>query len=115
MGARDLRRLIAILAASILLAASGESYGSGPGEQTCTSETSPVTETQPFRTSPPTYPRSPSGHVGSLLFPGQRGSPGQLRRLRRGEVETREPSFGGESPAPEVSDPIEPVNRGSST
>ena len=113
MGARDLRRLIAILAAGILLAASGESYGSGPREQTCTSETSPVTENAAVQDIP--------ADVSPLSFPDTTelsSSPDHAAAqdntaVSAGEdVETREPSFGGESPAPEVSDPIEPVNRG---
>jgi len=70
MGARDLRRIIAILAAAILLAASAESCGAGPGEQPGTSETSPVADNAAVQEHPRRRLPAPlPGHGGPLLFP----------------------------------------------
>lgn len=84
MGARDLRRSIAILAAAILLAASGESYGAGPGEQPGTSEPSPVADNADLSSSPDNAAAQDNTANAST---GE-------------EVEIREPSFGGGSPPP---------------
>jgi len=111
MGARDPRRMIAILAAAILLAASGESCGAG--EQPATSETSPVADNAAVQDIP--------ADVSPLFFPDRAdlsSSPDNAAAQDKTaasageEAEIREPSFGGESSAPEISDPIEPVNRG---
>jgi len=94
MGARDLRRIIAILAAAILLAASAESCGAGPGEQPGTSETSPVADNAAVQDIP--------ADVSPLPFPGTAdlsSSPdnaaAQDHTAAGEEVEIREPSFGG--------------------
>jgi len=105
--------MIAILAAAILLAASGESCGAGPGEQPATSETSPAADNAavqdiPADVSPLPFPDKAdlsSSPDNAAAQDNTAASPGE-------EPEIREPSFGGDSPAPEVSDPIEPVNRG---
>jgi len=114
MGARDLRRSIAILAAAILLTASGESCGAVPGEPPGAAETSPVEDNAAVQDIP--------ADVSPLFFPDTAdlsSSPDNAAAQDNNtaasageEAEIREPSFGGEAPAPEVSDPIEPVNRG---
>ena len=130
MGARDLRRSIAILAAAILLAAPGESCGAGPGEQPGAAETSPVADNAavqdiPADVSPLPFPdasdltSSPDNAAtqdntaaSPAPLPGGADDRVPADASAGEEVESREPSFGGEPPAPEVSDPIEPVNRG---
>jgi len=114
MGARDLRRSIAILAAAILLAASGESYGAGPGEQPGTSEPSPVADNAAVQDIPADVSPLPFPDKADLSSsPDNAAAQDNTADTSAGEeVEIREPSFGGGSPAPEVSDPIEPVNRG---
>jgi len=113
MGARDLRRSIAFLAAAILLAASGESYGAGPGEQPGTSETSPVADNAAVQDIPADISPLPFPDTADLSSsPDNTAAQDNTAASAGEEAEIREPSFGGESPAPEVSDPIEPVNRG---
>ncbi|MGZ9138136.1 MAG: hypothetical protein ACXW4K_11870, partial [Candidatus Deferrimicrobiaceae bacterium] len=130
MGARDLRRSIAILAAAVLLAAPGESYGDGPGERPGPSEASPVADNAavqdiPADDSPLPFPdtadlsSSPDNAAAQdntaaspAPLPGGADDRAPADASAVEEAEIREPSFGGESPAPEVSDPIEPVNRG---
>lgn len=111
MGVRDLRRSIAILAAGILLAASGESLGAEPGEQPCTSETSPVADNTAAQDIPADVSPLPFPDTADLSSSPD-NTAAQDNTAAGEDVEIREPSFGGESPAPEVSDPIEPVNRG---
>jgi len=111
MGARDLRCSIAILAAAILLAAFGESYGAGPGEQPGTSETSPVADNAAVQDIPADVSPLPLPDTADLSSSPDDAA-AQDNTAAGEEAEIREPSFGGESPAPEVSDPIEPVNRG---
>jgi len=111
MGARDLRCSIAILAAAILLAAFGESYGAGPGEQPGTSETSPVADNAAVQDIPADVSPLPLPDTADLSSSPDDAA-AQDNTAAGEEAEIREPSFGGESPAPEVSDPVEPVNRG---
>jgi len=114
MGARDLRIRIAILAAAILLAASGESYAAGPGEQPGTPETSPVADNEAVQDIPADVSPIPFADTADLSSsPDNAAAQDNTADASAGEeAEIREPSFGGESPAPEVSDPVEPVNRG---
>jgi len=113
MGARNLRRVIAILAAGILLVASGDSYGAGPGVQTCTSETSPVADNEAVQDIPADVSPLPFPDTADLSSsPDNAAAQDNTAASAGEEMEIREPSFGGESPAPEVSDPIETVNRG---
>jgi phospholipid-binding lipoprotein MlaA len=111
MGARDLPRSIAILAAAILLAAFGESYGAGPGEQAGTSETSPVADNAAVQDIPADVFPLPFPDTADLSSSPDNAA-ARDNTAAGEEMEIREPSFGGESPAPEVSDPVEPVNRG---
>jgi len=113
MGARDLRSIIAILAAAILLAASGEPCGAGPGEQPGTSESSPVAYNAAVQDIPADVSPLPFPDTADLSSsPDNAAAQDNIAASPGEEAEIREPSFGGESPAPEVSDPIEPVNRG---
>jgi len=112
MGARDLRRVIAILAAGILLVAPGDSYGAGPESKPARRKRPLSRTTQPFRTSPPTSPAPLPDTADLSSSPDNAAAQDNTAASAGEEMEIREPSFGGESPAPAVSDPIEPVNRG---
>jgi len=111
MGTRDMRRSIAILAAAILLVASGESCGAGPGERPGTSETSPVADNAAVQGIPADISPLPFPETADLSSSPDNAA-AQDNTAAGEDVEIREPSFGGESPSPEVSDPVEPVNRG---
>ena len=114
MGARDMHRSIAILAAAILFAAPGESCGAGPGERPGTSESPPVADNAAVQDFPADISPLPFPGTADLSSsPDNAAAQDNTADASAGEeVEIREPSFGGDSPAPEVSDPVEPVNRG---
>jgi len=103
METRMPRRIATLLATAILWAASGVSYGAGPGEQPGTPETSPVADNAAAQDNTAAAPAP---------LPGGADDRAPADASAGEEAEIREPSFGGEPPAPEVSDPIEPVNRG---
>jgi phospholipid-binding lipoprotein MlaA len=131
MKTRNRLYIAALLVPAILLAASGASYGAGPGGGPDTPETSPFADNAAVQDNTAAVSPFPLPDTADRSVPVDNAAardnaaslpPSALPEATEGqapadasageEAEIREPSFGGEPPAPEVSDPIEPVNRG---